>query len=75
MEIILDEKIVNDLQHHKAVTFSFNGEEFTIISKKAQKLDKLYIEALEDINKGNYKNVSAEEHLRDLINEIQNQTD
>jgi len=38
----------------------------------ALELDSLYAKAMEDIKHGRYKTMTAEEHLRELANELQN---
>ncbi len=74
------EAIEEELQDKKEAIITFKGKpKFIVLPleeyKKAKELDKRYIEFLKERAIGNVKEISAKEHIQELMNEIQNITE
>jgi PHD/YefM family antitoxin component YafN of YafNO toxin-antitoxin module len=72
--------IEQELQKKKEAIITFRGKpKFIVLSleeyERAKELDKRYIEYLEDKALGNVKEVTAKEHIQELMNEIQNSSE
>ena len=62
-------------KHHRAIIKTDN-EEYIVLPRKdyekAKRLDRLYMEFLEQRAQGKVKELTADEHIKELMDELQN---
>ncbi len=68
--------ITEEIQKHQQAIIKADKEEFIVLPRKtyekARKLDRLYLEFLEQKAQGKVKELTSEEHIKELMNAIQN---
>ncbi len=67
--------IAEEIKKHRQAIIKTDKEEYIVLPRKdyekAKKLDRLYLEFLEQKAQGKVKELTADEHLKELMDELQ----
>ena len=68
--------ITEEIKRHQQAIIKTDKEEYIVLPlkdyEKAKRLDRLYLEFLEQKAQGKVKKLTADEHIKELMDELQN---